>query len=376
MIMFKILHLISNSNRSPYFCAIADYADKVRFQVVVGTLASEGPLHEDMHVRGIRTFSLGCDGRSRYVSALLRLVLWLRRERVHILQTHLFDASFVGLMAARLARTPITIVTRHHSNAVALTGKRLAMLVDIANGRYLAHRIVVPSEKTKEFIVSCEKVPGEKIAVVPYGFDFEKIRSRRDSRRRVRKELSLNGSIVLATIARLDPLKGLAQLLGAISKLVPLYPNLRLLVIGDGPERQHLTCMRDSLGLSSHVIFAGYRSDVFDVISAADVVVHPSLSESFNQVIAEAAALAKPIVATDVGAAREVVEDGLSGFLVAPGDENQLFQALLRMLGNADRWKDMGEIGRLRVQKFSAERMVKGYEKHYIEWLGERGFSI
>jgi glycosyltransferase involved in cell wall biosynthesis len=372
--MIKVVHLISNSDRSAYFCAIADYHDRGKFEIIVVTLTAAGDLHEDMETRGVRSLGLGCRSRLDYAHAILKLAFLLRKERVDVVQTHLFDASFVGLLAARIARIPLIVLTRHHSTAVILTAKRVPMLIDLLCSRYLCHRIIVPSEETKEVLIESERVAASKVVVIPYGFDFEKIQPGEGARERVRRELNLNDALVFAVVGRLDPLKGHAYLFRALAMLTPMYPDIRLLVIGDGPERERLVHLCHALGLTRQVIFTGYRRDIFDVMSAADALIHPSLSESFGQVIVEAAALGKPVVATEVGCAREVVEEGVTGFLVTPGDEKHLVQALLKLLARRDQWQEMGKMARLRVQQFSAERMVKAYEEHYVKWLNERGF--
>src|ERR1700730_5581867 len=114
----KVLHLITNACRHPYFCLIADYADRSRFDLTVASLAPSGALHEDLNQRGIRTFALNCTAGIHYPRALSQLTLWLRREKVDVVQTHLFEASLIGLAAAGLARTPLSILTGHHSQEI------------------------------------------------------------------------------------------------------------------------------------------------------------------------------------------------------------------------------------------------------------------
>jgi glycosyltransferase involved in cell wall biosynthesis len=291
---------------------------------------------------------------------------------VDILQTHLFDAGFVGLVAARLASTRLAVAARHHADAVVLTGKVLPFLIDRFCSRFLAHHVITPSEWTSQFLREREGVPRGKVVAVPYGFDFQKLHPTPGGPTRVREEFALHGCVVLGTVGRLDPLKGHRYLFGALSRLVPAYPDLRLLVVGDGPERRNLEVLCKDLQLERQVTFTGHRSDVLDVIGATDVLVHPSLSESFGQVIIEALALGKPVLTTAVGIAGDVIEPGRTGLVVRAGNEEELRDGLLSLLARRGEWESMGRLGRQRAEQFTARRMVSQYEAHYRMWLDEQ----
>jgi glycosyltransferase involved in cell wall biosynthesis len=370
--MLKVLHLITGNARSPYLCAIADHTDRSRFEVIVGSLAGEGPLHEEMRAKKVRTVALGCETRARYPLAVWRLARWLRRERADVLQTHLFDASLVGLVAARLAGTPVAVFTGHHSHEVPMYRKRLPLWLDALCARWLAHWISAPSAQMKEMLVENQGAPASKIVVLPYPFELARIAPRpAGTRERIRAELGLGGGPVVGAIGRLFWVKNYPCLLRAFARVAAQFPAVKLLVIGDGAERERLRQECAERGIAGRVVFAGYRADVLDVLEVLDVFVHPSLAESFGQVIVEAFALGKPVVSTDVGIARDLVRDGLNGFLVPPGDADALARALETLLRSPQCWAGMGEEGRLAVQQFAAERMVRQYEEHYVKWLAK-----
>lgn len=369
--MLRILHFISNSVRSPYLCAIADYTDRRRFALSMGTLSADGDLHADMVARGIPCFALGVTRRWQYPWAVLRLASYLRRHRVNILQTHLVDASFVGLAASRLAGTPLSVLTRHHADAVLLTRRILPILVDRVCSRLLAQRVIAVSDWTSYVLRRREGLARRNIAVIPYGFDFRKLQPTPEGVRKVRELWRLDGRLTLATVARLDPLKGHDHLFRALARLVPAHPNVVLLIVGEGPERERLERLRADLSIEQHIIFTGHRRDVPDVLGAADLLVHPSLSESFGQVLIEACAAGKPVLATDVGVAREIIVEGVTGLIVPPDDPEALYVALADLLSRSNLWSGMGAKGRERVQSYSAQRMVDAYERHCRQWLDE-----
>jgi glycosyltransferase involved in cell wall biosynthesis len=369
-----VLHFTSNAAASPYFRMIAEHTDRSRVRLSMGTLSPAGPLHAELRDRDTPALALGCRARRQYPWAAVQLAAWLRSNAVDVIQTHLYDAGVVGLVAARLAGTPLAVLTRHHSTAVVLTGKQLPALIDRVCSRWLANRVIAVSDVVRRFVVGTEKVPGRYVAVVPYGVEPDRFAPPPGTRERVRRDLGAGDAVVAVVVGRLDPLKGHALLFEAVRGLAPAHPRLRLWVVGDGPERPRLEALRDALGLAGVVGFLGFRSDVPDLYHAADLLVHPSLTEAFCQVLLEAAICGKPIVTTDIGGARDVIEDRLTGVIVPPSDSAALAAGLDAVLQlSAYERARMGEQGRERAKQFTPQAMVKAYEEHYVRWLGERG---
>jgi glycosyltransferase involved in cell wall biosynthesis len=368
----KVLHLINSADRSFYLCAIADHVDRDRFDITVASLAPAGTLQADISARGVSTFSLDCTRRAQYPRAILRLVNWLKRQPVDVIQTHLFEASFVGLVAARLAGTPLALFTGHHSHDVVFQRKKLPLWIDCLSSRWLSHYIIAPSEDVKEVLIRDEGVPHQKIAVIPYGFDMKHWQPDLAAREKIRNELGLNGKIVLGAAGRLYWIKDYPCLLKAFAAVDTELKNVILLIVGGG-EQGPLRKLAQDLGIQDRVVFAGLRADIVDVLAAMDVFVHSSLTESFGQVIVEAFVSGKPVVSTNVGVAREIIENGVNGFVVPTGDCEALRKALEAILRMRDHWPEMGEEGHRRVKEFSAEKIVPVYEAQYLEWLGARG---
>jgi glycosyltransferase involved in cell wall biosynthesis len=369
----KILHLVSHAGSNTYFCDIAEHANRERFDITVASLSPAGPLQDEMRARGLQTFALDCTTRSQYFRAQLRLAARLRRERFDIVQTHLFEASLVGFGAARLARTPLTVFTGHHSHEIPLHRKSTLTWADSLASRRLAHYVIAHCLQMKEIFMEEEGVPAEKIALIPLGFDFTRLIPSATARQRVRTELGLDGKVVFGAIGRLYWVKDYPSLFKAFAALASKAPDTVLLVIGDGPDRDKLKQLARELSLEDRIIFALHRSDIVDVLAAIDVLVHSALAESFGQVIIEAFALSKPVVSTEVGISREIIEDGVNGFLVPVGDTAALQAAFEKILQARDRWEAMGSNGQKRVQQFAMNKIVPAYEAQYIAWLKQRG---
>lgn len=372
----RVVHFISNATRSFYLNAIAEYTNRQAFEVTIGTLSPAGTLQEDIVQRGLPVLAENCTNRSQYLAAIFRLAAFLKQQQINVLQTHLYDASLIGLLAGRLARTPLLILTGHHSHEfsreLASRSKKLPYWVDCLMSRYLSNAIIAPSTNMQEIFVRDERVPAQKIKVLPYGFDLQSWDVPLTTRAAVRQELGLEGKIVFGAIGRLYWVKDYPTLFRAFARVASQNSKLVLLVVGDGAEEASLRQLASELGIAQQVRFTGYRLDAQRIMSTLDVLVHSSLAESFCQVIVEAFAQRLPVVSTAVGISRDIVCDGKTGFLVPPGNVEALGTAMEQMLNCQSQWSQMGAAGYQIVQQFSVEKIIPRYEAQYLEWLKER----
>lgn len=170
-------------------------------------------------------------------------------------------------------------------------------------------------------------------------------------------------SILLATVARLDPSKGHQYLFRTAAEVLKKHPNITFIIAGDGSEKVRLKEMARSLGIGEHIIFTGFVDDVAPLLSAIDLLVHPSFAEGLSNSVMEAMAMAKPIVATDVGGMSELIVQGKTGLMVPPGDTERLVEATLELLEDKNRMQAMGTAGRKRVEtNFNRDVQVKVLE--------------
>ncbi len=367
----RVAHLIGSSSYSPFFVDIARNLDPSMTVLSVGTLAPPGSLHESLAPLGVETFSLEVRSRRDYPAAILRCARLLRRMRIDVLHTHLVEPSLVGLVAARLARVPVRVMTRHHADAALLSGSRRAVQTDRLLGRFLAPRTVAVSEAARRAMIEIDGVPETRIEVVPLGWDWARIRPARAAEE-VRRELGAEAGPILCTVGRLDALKGHDVLLEALAQC-DLPASARLLVIGGGPQEE-LRQKAAQLGWADRCLFLGYRSDVYDLMAASDLVVHPSFSEAQCQVVIEALALACPLVATDVGATADAVVPGRTGWLVPARDAGALASAIGEALADRERARAFGVAGQQRVHEmYPIKRMIEAYDELYRRVRRGRG---
>jgi glycosyltransferase involved in cell wall biosynthesis len=369
-----ILHVVELRAPNPWLNGIATYHDRARFRHVVVNLRERSDVAAALEERGLRTYALGATGRVSYPLAVARLTRLLRRERVDVVQTHLFEPSVVGLSAAFAARTPVRVVTRHYSDLTTVSGKRVHRWLDgrMANR---ADRVWAVSNAVVEAMVADEGVAVDHITVEHYGYEFDVLEPvlSVDEQRAAHEEMGGDDRTLVVTVGRLDPLKGHAYLLQAAPAIVAAHPNVQFVFVGEGPAQRELEEKAAQLGVADHVTFLGWRSDAWRLMEASDLVVHPSLSEAFCSVLIEAQALERPLVATDVGGAPEQADDRETAVLVPAADADALRDAVLDVLGRPAEAAAMGVEARRRVvERFSFPVQMARYEALYDELLSGR----
>jgi len=334
-------------------------------------MEEEGELQRQVAELGIRSFALGCRTKTQYLSALFYLYDFFRREKFHVVQTHLFKASLVGLAAARLAKVPLTFFTGHHSHEVPLYNRKSLIFVDGLSGRFLANYTIAPSTDLKETLVRFQKVPESRIKIIHHGLDLESLREGSMQGRNLKRELGAEGKIVFGAVGRLFWVKAFDILIEAFSKISEVREDIVLWIVGEGRERGKLQRLVDEKRLGDRVLLLGRRDDVAAVMSEFDVFVHSSLAESFGLVIVEAFALGKPVISTRVGIAPEIIEDGINGLLVPAGQPQELRRAMCKMLQRQQDWQRMGDINRNLAENFTVQKTQALCDELYLELLGQ-----
>lgn len=284
----------------------------------------------------------------------------LRRLNPDVLHTHLIHADTFGIPAGRMAGVPIILTGRHNDDSF-----RSNPLISRANGtlwRMVDGGIAI-SEHVRRFTVDVEHAPPHKVQVVSYGIphrppDPAKID---DLRRDLRETLGLpDDALLMGMACRLTEQKGVSYALRAFAQLAADYPNVWLVIAGDGDLRDSLETETRRLGLRKRVFFLGWRDDVPAIMGGLDVFLMPSLWEGFGLVALEAMAKRLPIIASAVSAIPEVIAHGETGLLVPPRQVGHLAQAMRTLLDDRPLRAHMGLLAEDRLeQHFSVERMAE-----------------
>jgi glycosyltransferase involved in cell wall biosynthesis len=207
-----------------------------------------------------------------------------------------------------------------------------------------------------------------RTTVIPNGVDVTELDAARGDTMQIRRGLGLGAGPVIGFAGRLTPQKDPMTFLRSVAAVRRDLPTAMGLVVGDGPLRADLELEAARVGLGEHCVFTGARSDVPALLDAMDVFVLSSVSEGFPFVLLEAMAMARPVVATMVDGVTEIVQDDISGVLVAPGDPSSIAGAVLGLLRHPAHARAVGAAARAHVaDRFSVERMIHQTEQLYLE---------
>jgi len=357
--------------------------DRTRFRPIV-LVAEEGPLVDTLRRRAIPVLvesrmrvitrrSLSAAQISAYLrtraSVIRSLAGAVQAHRVDVV--HAFVAAALGYAgrAARVAGVPI--VGTVHEPLAAFAWPRRRLLVAALNR--FCDAVTFPSEANRAMALRCGVRP-DRATVVRTGIDLGRFRMDPEGGRRVRQELGVApGAHFIGMVARFNPGKGHDILLRAMALVAGSHPDARCVLVGDAlfrgePEwKTRMRALAADLGLGDRVVFAGWRDDVPAVLSALDVLVHPPTTpDSLPGAVLEAMAVGRPVVAAAIGGLPEIVEGGLTGYLVPPGNADALASTLRGLLGDPAARATMGAAGRRRVaREFPRERFGQAMQGVY-----------
>lgn len=354
--------------------------DRRRFRSYVCCLTRRTDLAAEVRGLGVQLFDGRYRGRWSAPAAVLHLARLLRKHRIDVVHTNggrrirSVDFLIAGL-AGRLARVPV-LVTLHSYDPGAEAGgdvRRGSLLgpglLETWLARKLADRFVAVSRTVEHAFVEGGQVRNEEILTIPNALPLEEWTRppAPDAIRSLRRELELPDSgPVLVTVGRLHPIKGHRWLIPMIETLQRRWSGCRLLVVGEGSERKSLEEEIAAAGLEHSIRLLGHRRDVRTLLELCDVFVFPSHDESMGYAALEATAAGVPVVCSDVGGLREIVEDGVNGYRVPPRDADALAAAVAKLLEDdrASRFGRRGaEIARARFDlRTSVERLGSLYE--------------
>jgi glycosyltransferase involved in cell wall biosynthesis len=316
---------------------------------------------------GINTCVMGMNGPFD-IPAVRRLTNLLRTEEFDILNTHSSKDSWCAGLASRLCDGVKTIRTRH-------------LFIPIGDGRdsrflyrTIPDAVVTMGEAIRRHIMDQAGVPSDRIVSIPTGIDLEQFDPGRTSGQEIRAELGIpQDSILIGTIGMMREMKGHVYFLRAAAHIARTCPDARFLMVGDSPEctnnqtRDKILAELAGMSIRDRVITPGFRTDVADLLAAMDVFVLASVrDEGLPQVITQAMAMRRPVVATNVGGVPEQVIDGETGYLVPPENAGQLADAVIRVLTDPSKAREMCSQGRRMVEcKFTLEAMLDATEELY-----------
>jgi glycosyltransferase involved in cell wall biosynthesis len=352
-----------------FLCDLARHLDPERFRAQIFCLYERGQFAPLVEAANVPVHVIGV--RRRVVPAnWVGVWRWFGGVKADIVHTHLHEATWYGLPAAFLRRVPVRV--SHLQSSHWNWPSKLRWLDRAAEA--LASTTLVCSTAVEEFAHVGLHYPVHKLEVVPNGIDLDRFRGLPD-REEARRALDLpQGCPILICVASLTEEKGQTYLLEAMQAVDAELPEARLLLVGRDRGKADLNALANEKGIGKNVTLLGTREDVPLLLAASDISVLPSLREGLPLSLLESAAAGLPAVATSVGGIPEVVEDEVGGILVPPRDPPALADALLRLLGDPERRRSMGDAARERVErKFDIRMIAAKIQDLYVSMLAPDG---
>ena len=330
-----------------------------------------------MEKRGVRSFSIPSLVRRLSLKndllAFISIYRLIKRIKPHIVHTHTSTAGVLGRAAAYLAGVPIIIHTPHghvfHSYYGYIVTKMIVFVERIMS--LMTDKITALTDKERDEHLERGIASIEKYVIVHSGVMLQHIMNKDIDVETGKKKLGIpQNSNVIGTVGRLVPVKGHKYLVSAAKRVTKEFENTVFVFVGDGYLESILERQAESLGIRKNTIFAGWRSDVIDVLSLFDIFVLPSLNEGMGKVLIEGMALGKPIVASSVGGIIDLVKNDDNGILVPPRDSDALGDAILKLIRNRNMAQELGRNGKAKVYpEYDTTVMIRQIEGLYENLL-------
>lgn len=370
----KVLHLISSGGMYGAEAVVATLASNLQNRgedIIVGVFDNAHRPKNDASDRiekaGIKVIRIPCRRRAdrETVRAIRKLI---RAEQIDILHSHGYKADIYGYLATRRLGIPIT-ATRHNQRGLRHTlAIRLYEFFDILFLRHF-NAVAAVSDLIAEELLRAGVAP-EKISVIGNGIDLSRFVGATPT---LSEELNKGQRLLIGTVGRLIPQKGIEYFLMAAGEVLKKFPTLLFGIVGEGPHRSALEKLVRDVGIERSVVFTGLRADMPNVYASFDVFVLASLEEGMPMTVLEALASGLPVIATKVGAVAKLVFPTETGTLVQPKDAEGLAEALISFIEDPEFRVRLGQNGRSLVCKeYSSSVMSHRYLRLYEGLLNEK----
>jgi glycosyltransferase involved in cell wall biosynthesis len=371
--VFHLINSLSSGGAELHLLALCRHLRRLGVDPVVGYLKEHvrgsRSLRRNFEAEDFRVINLQAD--RRYDWRLLgRFAAALSRESPNLVHTHLPRADFAGGLRHLVSRRTPWVCSIHDIYSRSWSGHWALPLFDRLWRR--TDRLIAISQAVKDWLVTEWHIPAEQVIVIHYGIEVTRFVSPQVGSHAA---ADMEGRRILGSMGRLEPRKGHETLIRAMPEIFQRVPEASLQIAGHDPwdYGQVLQAVIDDLGLERYVDLLGFQEDVPAFLHRLDVFALASYSEGFGQVIIEAMAAGKPVVARRIAPFTEIILDGETGLLVEPENPKAFADAIAWLLTRPREARDMGARGRERVGRhFSAERMAAETLSLYHDLLSRR----
>ena len=361
--LMQITHDLAIGGLQQVVVNLCKFINKEKFDVSVLCLRALGPFADEVRQMGIKVHFLPQPQNGTDYFSFLKVAKILRREKIDVIHTHNTQPFVDGTLGALLSGRKITIV--HTDHARDFPDKRRYMFAEWLMSHF-AYKVVGVSDHTCQNLIKYEKISPRKVMTILNGIDGSKFDIQIDKEKK-KKELGLIGfDPIIGLGVRLTEQKGITYLLQAMPEVIKHFPDIALVIAGEGPLENGLKKEARSLGISKNVFFVGPRLDMPELLKLFDLYVLPSLWEGLPMVLLEAMAAGCPIIATDVGGIPSVIHEGVNGSIILPTDVITLRAKIIELLQNYRIRSEYSKNNQRKfIEGFTAEIMARQYEHLY-----------
>ena len=310
-------------------------------------------------------------GKGPNVGGALRIVRFVRHERIDVIHCHGYKANILMGLVPKAVRGVPYLVTMHGWTSTRMWSKlRLYEMADVVMARRAGCAVVVCDAMRNDPRIRAARL---KVRVVHNGISDLKCQSNAGNGLGSIGVKHDSDKLIIGTVGRLSPEKGFDVLVSAVARVVHGGQAVRLVMIGDGPERDRLEALARERGVAECVHFTGYIPEASRFMRGFDIFVMSSLREGLPLTLLEAMQAGVPVVATRVGGIPEVLGDGRCGILVNPGNEDELARAIIQLYDSWEMRRQLAVAGKDRVRgEFSSENMEQKYRAIYEQVLSTK----
>lgn len=363
----KIMHIVLSMGYGGLEQIVAKLikkADVNKFESMVCCLDRSGPLLEELKKDNIKTYVLGNRRGPLDLRLLVKITTLLRKEKIDIVHSH-SGCIFYGAVAGILANVNGIIHTDHGR----LIPDRKGLIIEDRLSSFFLNKFIGVSEDLTKYLKNTVGIKEEKLLTIINGVDTDIFHPINGTyKKEIRKIFGIvSDEKVIGTVCRLEPVKNICLLINCMKHIIKEIPACKLIIVGDGREKEKLIKLTDELNLTKSIKFLGERSDIEKVMRLFDIFVLPSLSEGTSMTILEAMASGLPVIASEVGGNAKLIKDGENGFLFPLNEPNLLIQKIIDLLTDNEKLKTMGlQSRKIAEESFSFDRMKESYENLYL----------
>lgn len=381
----KILHIITlfsigGATENTIFTVAGLIKKGYKVDIITGpNISAEGSMYEITENLKIPVYTF--QNLKRNISVfydlyvIFQLYKFIRKNKYDIVHTHSSKAGVVGRIAAWLAKTPIII---HHNHAnpyhrfqawyIQMSYKSIEKFAAL-----FCQKIIAVTQTIVNEMVSDNIAPREKFLVIRSGFDVKMFMNYDSSNNKTKAKYGISeNDIIIGKIARLSVIKGHIYLLEAFKKVCKKIPKIKLVLIGNGENKQELLKYIYKNNLNDKVIFTGLipPDEMPSIISILDIVVHTALLEGLPRVFAQSLLMGKPVIAFDLDGAHEIIEDGKNGYLVEPMNIEMLSEKIIDLVSDLCKAHKFGTYAKNNIKyDFTVDAMVENTHQLYQSLL-------